>query len=161
MSEDEYGSAPSEDFIGSASSDMPHAVEEGASAVAGAFEIAAGALQSIFDPTGGTATMNEGTGRIAEAVEDADKAADDAKKAADEAWLAEKVAQHAREHAGDPKQTSMGPITKDEERRANEHTKEWEDIKRRLGEGPDVHLDPNVPKTPIPGGSPPPKIFVD
>jgi hypothetical protein len=57
-------------------------------------------------------------------------------------------------------QTSMGPITKDEERRAIEHTKEWEDIKSRLGEGPDVHLDPNVPREPIPEGSPPPPIFL-
>jgi len=56
-------------------------------------------------------------------------------------------------------QTSMGPITKGEWDRSVEHTKEWEDIKDRLGEGPDVHLDPNVTTEPIPRGSPPPRIF--
>lgn len=55
-------------------------------------------------------------------------------------------------------QTSMGPITKDEERRAIEHTKEWEDIKDRLGEGPDVHLDPSEPQV-LPGGQRFPPIF--
>jgi hypothetical protein len=150
MSEDEYGSAPSEDFIGSAPSDdfMSPAVVEGASAVVGAFEIAAGAVQSIFDPSGGMATINEGTGRIGEAVEDADKAAD-------EVWLDEATAAAVRRHAGDPTPSSMGPISKDDAERAHKQTEWVEETRRRFGEKGEPHADPWKPRVLRPGEVPP------
>ena len=58
-----------------------------------------------------------------------------------------------------PRPPAMGPISEDDQERAKEHTKDVEEVRRSLGESPEPHADPWVPK-PIDDGEVPP-IFGD